>query len=251
MRVFKKYKFVKYLDGALVIIAAVAVLFLFLNHSEKQGTPLMDWFINHFFTETGSENAVTAVYLNFRVFDVIFEAMMLLVCVMEVINLSSRNKHIKENKLHSKREIDFPKGSKFLIMPFRWSFPAAVLLGLYFMMNGHLSPGGGFQGGAILTTALLSHYIVRPKLEFNLDKLEKFEQVIFMFIIIVPALYIFMDIFPIETILTNRIYLVVLNTLIGLKVFAGLTIIFNWFVFYEGADGEKLKRDAHEKEEEG
>jgi multicomponent Na+:H+ antiporter subunit B len=39
-------------------------------------------------------------------------------------------------------------GSKLL-------FPAIVLLGAYVFIHGHLSPGGGFQGGVIIATGFL------------------------------------------------------------------------------------------------
>jgi multicomponent Na+:H+ antiporter subunit B len=39
-------------------------------------------------------------------------------------------------------------GSKLL-------FPAIVLLGVYIFVHGHLSPGGGFQGGTIIATGFL------------------------------------------------------------------------------------------------
>lgn len=32
-------------------------------------------------------------------------------------------------------------------------YPAVVIFGLYVIMHGHLTPGGGFQGGAVVATA--------------------------------------------------------------------------------------------------
>jgi multicomponent Na+:H+ antiporter subunit B len=34
-------------------------------------------------------------------------------------------------------------------------FPLLVLFGIYIFMNGHLTPGGGFQGGVVLASAFL------------------------------------------------------------------------------------------------
>jgi multicomponent Na+:H+ antiporter subunit B len=33
-------------------------------------------------------------------------------------------------------------------------YPAVVIFGLYVIMHGHLTPGGGFQGGAVVATAV-------------------------------------------------------------------------------------------------
>jgi multicomponent Na+:H+ antiporter subunit B len=41
--------------------------------------------------------------------------------------------------------------------------PVIVLLGFYIMANGHLSPGGGFQGGAVLASAFLALYLAEMK----------------------------------------------------------------------------------------
>src|SRR4029077_7195533 len=37
--------------------------------------------------------------------------------------------------------------------------PPTVLFGLYIVAHGHLTPGGGFQGGVILATAVLLIYL--------------------------------------------------------------------------------------------
>ena len=39
------------------------------------------------------------------------------------------------------------------------TLPLALLLGIYIVLHGHLSPGGGFQGGVIIASAVLIFYI--------------------------------------------------------------------------------------------
>src|SRR5699024_7214155 len=114
-------------------------------------------------------------------------------------------------------------------------YPFVVLIGLYIILNGHVSPGGGFQGGAILATALISRYLVYPNFDINLDKVERLEKILFFFIVLTPVLYVFMQLQPENTVISHQVYMVIMNTLIGLKVFSGLSIIFYRFVFFEGA----------------
>ena len=49
-------------------------------------------------------------------------------------------------------------------------FPFIVLFGFYLISHGHLSPGGGFQGGVVLGTAIillaLSHSIEKTEKKF-------------------------------------------------------------------------------------
>jgi multicomponent Na+:H+ antiporter subunit B len=40
--------------------------------------------------------------------------------------------------------------------------PLILLLGVYVFVNGHLTPGGGFQGGAILASAVLLMLLADP-----------------------------------------------------------------------------------------
>jgi len=46
------------------------------------------YFINNFYAQTGSLNAVSAIYLDYRVFDTLFETLLLLVSVIGIIYFS-------------------------------------------------------------------------------------------------------------------------------------------------------------------
>lgn len=47
-----------------------------------------DYYIRFFQSDTGAVNAVTSIYLDYRVFDTLFEALLLLIGVTAVIYLS-------------------------------------------------------------------------------------------------------------------------------------------------------------------
>ena len=46
------------------------------------------YYVENFLEETGAANGVTALYLNYRVFDTIFEALLLLVSIIGIIHFS-------------------------------------------------------------------------------------------------------------------------------------------------------------------
>lgn len=75
-----------------ILILSLAGFVLFINHSETDQPPsfLANYYLEHFKEDTFSKNAVAAIYLNYRVFDSIFETLILLVSVMAVIHLSWR-----------------------------------------------------------------------------------------------------------------------------------------------------------------
>jgi multicomponent Na+:H+ antiporter subunit B len=113
-------------------------------------------------------------------------------------------------------------------------YPFMLLLAFYVILNGHRTPGGGFQGGAILASVFISRYLTYPYEDIKITVLQVLEKVFFIAIVLLPVVLLFVR----PGLLTppfDRIYLVVLNVLIGLKVGTGLTLIFFRFVFYEGA----------------
>lgn len=55
-------------------------------------------------------------------------------------------------------------------------YPFVILIGFYMILNGHNSPGGGFQGGTILSTVLITRYLVHPTLDLDLEIIEVIEK---------------------------------------------------------------------------
>ena len=93
----------------------------------------------------GVANAVTTVVVYFRGFDTLGEIAVLFIAALGIgLMLSS---HCQTPQ---KEESNFilQKASKLL-------FPVIMLFGIYVMIYGHLSPGGGFQGGVIVTSGIL------------------------------------------------------------------------------------------------
>jgi len=41
-------------------------------------------------------------------------------------------------------------------------FPLLIVVGMYIILHGHLTPGGGFQGGVVLATAFVLPVLARP-----------------------------------------------------------------------------------------
>ena len=112
-------------------------------------------------------------------------------------------------------------------------YPFMVLLAAYVVLNGHMTPGGGFQGGAILASITISRYLAYPFADIRTDILEKLEKGLFAGILMLAILLLFLRPGLLQP-PYDQLYLIALNILIGLKVGAGLTIIFYRFIFYEG-----------------
>ncbi len=76
----------------LIFAATLAGLVLFINFDAPlvAAPEIARFYLDHFNADTHTQNAVAAIYLNYRVFDSIFETLILLVSVSAVVNLSWR-----------------------------------------------------------------------------------------------------------------------------------------------------------------
>jgi multicomponent Na+:H+ antiporter subunit B len=76
--------------NTLGFIAILTLIFLYthLNVPKSSFNESYQYYITHFIRDTGAQNAVAAIYLNYRFFDTLFEALMLLVGVIGTIYFS-------------------------------------------------------------------------------------------------------------------------------------------------------------------
>lgn len=108
-------------------------------------------------------------------------------------------------------------------------FPVILMFSIYIVWNGTSSPGGGFQGGALLGTIFLSFYLFLPKQKLNLDKIKRIEKVSYMTILL---LFILFNIFSPSD---KTIYLLAMNIIIAVKVATAFMII---VVDFEGEEND-------------
>lgn len=118
--------------------------------------------------ETGAVNIVTGMILDYRAFDTFGESCVLFIascCVLVLLRIdggrdgekgekngtSGAKKRMAEanDRLYEpKNDIILQKCSCVLV-------PLILVFGVYIVLNGHLSPGGGFSGGAVLGSGLI------------------------------------------------------------------------------------------------
>jgi len=103
----------------------------------------------------GVANAVTTVVVYFRGFDTLGEIAVLFIASLGIGLMLDSN-----NRCNIKAESNFmlQTASKFL-------FPIIMLFGIYVMIYGHLSPGGGFQGGVVIASGVLLLLISHKEFE--------------------------------------------------------------------------------------
>lgn len=108
---------------------------------------------------TQSANSVTSVVAYFRGLDTLGEVTILFLAIFGV-SLGHDKSGIKLNILNYDNFL-LKTGVKVL-------FPLIILFGFYIIIHGHLSPGGGFQGGVIIASGFLLMFLANGN-EFNLN----------------------------------------------------------------------------------
>jgi multicomponent Na+:H+ antiporter subunit B len=103
--------------------------------------------------ELGAANVVTSVVVTYRGLDTLGEVTILFAAAAVVGLLL----HLNRNENERRRE-----GSELLKTGTALLFPLILLFGVYVFINGHLTPGGGFQGGAIIASAVVLSVLADP-----------------------------------------------------------------------------------------
>ena len=105
--------------------------------------------------ETGATNIVAGMILDYRAFDTFGESAVLFTAAISVIMLLSASGQKNAASAGGKRRHEKYGDDAILRGVSALAIPVILLLGAAIVVNGHLSPGGGFSGGAVLSTALI------------------------------------------------------------------------------------------------
>ncbi|PKM51350.1 MAG: sodium:proton antiporter [Firmicutes bacterium HGW-Firmicutes-7] len=107
-----------------------------------------------------------------------------------------------------------------------------IIFGIYIIYNGHISPGGGFQGGAILASVFIVHYLITEDKSIRFAFLTLLEKILYFTIVCFSIFFVLYnnDRLSMEA---KTMYLLIMNILIGIKVCCGLSVVFFRFVLFE------------------
>ena len=154
-----------------LLLATVAELPPFGHEHNPANNEVIRRYVEHGGHETGAQNIVAGLILDYRAFDTFGESAVLFtaaVSVLMILGASRRNKITDDFSPHTDTNGKsflqrgppeslhvFRKDDAILRGVASLSIPAILMMGCVVVINGHLSPGGGFSGGAILSTALI------------------------------------------------------------------------------------------------
>ena len=139
------------------LLVTVAALPPFGSDSNPEENEVYLRYVESGEEETGAVNAVAGMILDYRAFDTLGESNVLFIAVCSVLLLLRADRD-GEGRL-SLPELDYcaaeeaddeiTRGAAYVLIP------VLLMYGMTVILNGHLSAGGGFSGGAILGGAMI------------------------------------------------------------------------------------------------
>ena len=160
VRIFGRLYAVAAVMLCLIIIVTLLVTVSYLPEFGQSDNPnnneVVERYNAHGLEETGATNAVAGMILDYRAFDTLGESHVLFIaacCVMILLRLDD-TKDRKRAEEENDRLYE-PKNDKILQLAAKILVPVIILFGIFVILNGHLSPGGGFSGGAIIGAGLI------------------------------------------------------------------------------------------------
>ncbi|MCI8513881.1 MAG: hypothetical protein HFI93_04535 [Lachnospiraceae bacterium] len=159
----KNYGPVYRVIAVLVCVTVTTLLLLTVSYLPRYGeasnpanNEVPKRYIESGIEETGAVNFVAGMILDYRAFDTLGESNVLFIAVCSVLILLRKDRtdgkvNIKEMDRPIRELIDdnILKCSAAILVP------VGLIFGIYVILNGHLSAGGGFSGGAIIGAALI------------------------------------------------------------------------------------------------
>lgn len=134
-----------------VLLVTVSNLPAFGSAHNPASNEVVQRYIEEGLAETGAVNIVAGMILDYRAFDTLGESHVLFIaatCVMILLR-KDRQHTLKKVKAPQPKPDPILKAAATLLTPF------ILIFGIYIVLNGHLSPGGGFSGGAIIGAGLI------------------------------------------------------------------------------------------------
>ena len=181
----KGTKLTRVLYSILAVVTCFAIVFVLLrttaylpafgNPDNPVNNEVSQRYIEKGMEETGAVNIVAGMILDYRAFDTLGESNVLFIAACSVLILLriSREKDGSQSSeqlmVEANDRMYEPKNDTILQHITSFLVPVVLLFGMYVIMNGHISPGGGFSGGALMGAALILYLNA-----FGFKKTERF-----------------------------------------------------------------------------
>lgn len=147
-------------------VALIGVLLFTISYLPRYGVEnpesarVVKRYIENGLQETGAINIISGIILDYRAFDTLGESHVLftaLMCVTVLLMRDKKNMRTQFEDFYTIRDERYHELYRESIMRLVASvlLPCLFLYGAYVLLNGQISPGGGFSGGAVLGSGMM------------------------------------------------------------------------------------------------
>lgn len=159
LRIFKRFYKVFAVAFCCFLVAllleGVSYLPTFGHAQNPANNEVAQRYIEQGLQETGAVNIVTGMILDYRAFDTLGESHVLFIATCTVLILLRFDKKEQKEQMEADDRTHEPKNDVILQTAARILVPPILLFGIYMILAGHLGPGGGFSGGAVIGAGLI------------------------------------------------------------------------------------------------
>ena len=152
-----------------MLLFAVSWLPTFGEADKPVNNEVSERYIENGLQETGAVNIVTGMILDYRAFDTLGESHVLFIATCTVLILLRLDRKEDMEQFEANDRIHEPKNDVILQTVAKILVPPIMIFGIYVILAGHLGPGGGFSGGAVIGAGLILYLNA-----FGFEKTERF-----------------------------------------------------------------------------
>jgi multicomponent Na+:H+ antiporter subunit B len=225
-----------------VLVGLLAAIFatIVMNYSERTLLPALGAaYVDLVPRELGAPNVITGILLTYRAFDTLGEVAVLFMVAAGVgLLLGAGGEEPDEVQAGIRRSLKERPPTEIVQNGADILVPLIAIFAAYIVMHGHLGPGGGFQGGAVMASCVLLLLLAKPDYRIKLVHLSFIESLAGLLIVFVGIAGIVLA----GGFLDNRVLplgefgaffsagaIPVLSVLLGVKVGCELSVIIERF----------------------
>lgn len=138
-----------------MLLLAVSWLPTFGEADKPVNNEVSARYIENGLQETGAVNIVTGMILDYRAFDTLGESHVLFIATCTVLILLRLDRKEDQEAYGANDRLHEPKNDVILQTAAKILVPPIFIFGIYVILAGHLGPGGGFSGGAVIGAGLI------------------------------------------------------------------------------------------------
>jgi len=173
-----------------VILALTGVVYLFFNLISNYQSPTelnktAAYYAVNTESEVGAANLVSAIVVTYRGLDTLGEVTILFLTASIIGFFLKRKTAVTTAENPQMDSIQGQKTSELLASGMHLLVPFIFLFGIYIFVNGHLTPGGGFQGGAVIASGMALMILSGQKNKINAGVLAVVESFSGIFYVII------------------------------------------------------------------